>query len=143
MTIKIIVVGRLKEKSYSDRIKKYIKWVSNDIKIDIIYIKDSQSKKIEDQITKLSKINFFNICLSEEGDSLSSEEFSNLLFNNNQDIAFFIGGPNGHTKKSFNESDKILSLSAMTLPHEMATLILIEQLFRALSIKKGTRYHRI
>ena len=143
MTIKIIVVGRLKEKSYSDRIKKYIKWVSNDIKIDIIYIKDSQSKKIEDQITKLSKINFFNICLSEEGDSLSSEEFSNLLFNNNQDIAFFIGGPNGHTKKSFNESDKILSLSAMTLPHEMATLILIEQLFRALSIKKGTPYHRI
>ena len=143
MTIKIIVVGRLKEKSYSDRIKKYIKWVSNDIKIDIIYIKDSQSKKIEDQITKLSKINFFNICLSEEGDSLSSKEFSNLLFNNNQDIAFFIGGPNGHTKKSFNESDKILSLSAMTLPHEMATLILIEQLFRALSIKKGTRYHRI
>ena len=143
MTIKIIVVGRLKEKSYSDRIKKYIKWVSNDIKIDIIYIKDSQSKKIEDQITKLSKINFFNICLSEEGDSLSSEEFSNLLFNNNQDIAFFIGGPNGHTKKSFNESDKILSLSAMTLPHEIATLILIEQLFRALSIKKGTPYHRI
>ena len=143
MTIKIIVVGRLKEKSYSDRIKKYIQWMSNDIKIDIIYIKDSQSKKIEDQITKLSKINFFNICLSEEGDSLSSKEFSNLLFNNNQDIAFFIGGPNGHTKKSFNESDKILSLSAMTLPHEMATLILIEQLFRALSIKKGTRYHRI
>ena len=143
MTIKIIVVGRLKEKSYSDRIKKYIKWVSNDIKIDIIYFKDSQSKKIEDQITKLSKINFFNICLSEQGDSLSSKEFSNLLFNNNQDIAFFIGGPNGHTKKSCDESDKILSLSAMTLPHEMATLILIEQLFRALSIKKGTQYHRV
>tara|TARA_X000001036_G_C20316354_1_gene658567 strand:+ start:30 stop:461 length:432 start_codon:yes stop_codon:yes gene_type:complete len=143
MTIKIVVVGRLKEKSYSDRIKKYIKWVSSDIKIDIIYIKDSQFKKIENQISKLSKLNFFNICLSEQGDSLSSKGFSNLLFNNNQNIAFFIGGPNGHTKKSYDESDKILSLSPMTFPHEMATLILIEQLYRALSIKKGTQYHRI
>jgi len=53
-----------------------------------------------------------------------------------------MGGSDGHPPELFNKIDYILSLSKMTMPHEMATLVLTEQIYRALSIKKGSKYHR-
>ncbi|MBA64896.1 MAG: hypothetical protein CMG55_03745 [Candidatus Marinimicrobia bacterium] len=142
MKIKIVVIGTLKEKLYNDRIQKYLKWIARDIKIELVYIKDSQHKKIEQQINRLKKQKFFNVCLSEKGDLITSQIFSDFIFNKNQNIAFLIGGPDGHPKSVFDKSDYILSLSKMTFPHEMSTLVLTEQIFRAISIKKGTKYHR-
>ena len=65
-----------------------------------------------------------------------------FLFDQNQDIAFFIGGPEGHSeiiKKSIKRS---ISLSTFTMPHEMALLVFMEQIYRAVQIKKGGIYHR-
>ena len=53
-----------------------------------------------------------------------------------------MGGPDGHPKNLIKKPDFKLSLSKMTMPHEMAALVLTEQIFRAFSIRKGTRYHR-
>ena len=141
MEIKIVVIGKLKEKIYQRRVQKYLKWISKDVKIEIVYIKDSNNK-ILTNLDKLKKNNFFSICLSENGIQMSSNTFSKFIFNNKEKLSFIIGGPDGHSSEILNEADYILSLSKMTMPHEMATLVLIEQIYRAFSIKKGSKYHR-
>lgn len=141
MEIKIVVIGKLKEKIYQRRVQKYLKWISKDVKIEIVYIKDINNK-ILTKLDKLKKNNFFSICLSENGIQMSSNTFSKFIFNNKEKLSFIIGGPDGHSSEILNEADFILSLSKMTMPHEMATLVLIEQIYRAFSIKKGSKYHR-
>jgi len=141
MEIKIVVIGKLKEKIYQRRVQKYLKWISKDVKIEIVYIKDSNNK-ILTKLDKLKKNNFFSICLSENGIQMSSNTFSKFIFNNKEKLSFIIGGPDGHSSEILKEADYILSLSKMTMPHEMATLVLIEQIYRAFSIKKGSKYHR-
>ena len=86
--------------------------------------------------------NFFCVCLSEHGKNLNSISFSKFIFNNGEKIVFILGGPNGHPENLIKEMDFNLSLSKMTMPHEMAALVLAEQLFRAFSIKKSSKYHR-
>ena len=141
MEIKIVVIGKVKEKIYQRRVQKYLKWISKDVKIEIVYIKGSNNK-ILTKLDKLKKNNFFSICLSENGIQMSSNTFSKFIFNNKEKLSFIIGGPDGHSSEILNEADYILSLSKMTMPHEMATLVLIEQIYRAFSIKKGSKYHR-
>ena len=142
MEIKIVVNGKLKEKIYLRRIKKYLEWISKDVKIEIIHIKDSNKNNILTKIDRLKRINFFSICLSENGIQMSSNAFSKFIFNNKEKLSFIIGGPDGHSSEILNEADHILSFSKMTMPHEMATLVLVEQIYRAFSIKKGSKYHR-
>ncbi len=142
MHIKIILIGKIKEKIYDSRIQKYLDWLSSDSKFEIVIIKDSNAHKIEHQISKHKKNNFFCVCLSEEGENLDSNSFSKFIFNNGEKIVFILGGPNGHPETLKRKTDFNLSLSKMTMPHEMAALVLTEQLFRAFSIKKGSKYHR-
>ena len=142
MHIKIVLIGKIKEKVYNKKIQKYLDWLSRDSKFEIIIVKDSNSNKIKDQIGKLKKDNFFCVCLSEHGKNLNSISFSKFIFNNGKKIVFILGGPNGHPENLIKEMDFNLSLSKMTMPHEMAALVLAEQLFRAFSIKKRSKYHR-
>ena len=76
------------------------------------------------------------------GSNYHQNNFQNIFFERTQDLTFFIGGPDGHPQIIEKESKSILSLSNLTLPHEMALLVLTEQIFRAISIKKGSKYHR-
>ena len=142
MHIKIVLIGKIKEKAYNDKIQKYLEWLSRDSKFEVIVVKDSNSNKIQYQIAKLKKNNFFCICLSEHGKNLNSISFSKFIFDKSENIAFIIGGPDGHPENLMKKMDFNLSLSKMTMPHEMAALVLVEQLFRAFSIKKGSKYHR-
>ena len=83
------------------------------------------------------------ISLGEEGKSFSSKEFSSLLLNfNNQKITFFIGDSDGLSSQFKYNSDLLLSLSPLTFTHELARLVLIEQIYRAVSIAKNSPYHR-
>ena len=142
MHIKIVLIGKIKEKVYNKKIDKYLEWLSRDAKFEIVIVKDSNSNKIIYQIDKHKKNNFFCVCLSEHGKNLNSISFSKFIFNSGEKIVFFLGGPNGYSKNIIKKMDFNLSLSKMTMPHEMAALILAEQLFRAFSIKKGSKYHR-
>ena len=85
MKIKILAVGKLKEKAYQDRIGEYIKWINRDIPVELTFLKDN------DKVNKklLSKISSkdHTICLSEEGEKKSSKEFSKLLFNKALDLS--------------------------------------------------------
>ena len=140
MKIKILAVGKLKEKAYQNRIGEYVKWINRDIPVELIFLKDN------DKVNKklLANINSKNhtICLSGEGEKRSSEEFSKLLFNKALDHTFIIGGPDGLPTFIKEKANQIFSLSELTFHHEMALLIFAEQLYRAVSIEKGRNYHR-
>ena len=115
---------------------------------------DQYKKRMPDLLIrefKQFKINNFKddrekniiISLGEEGKSFNSKEFSSLLLNfNNQKITFFIGDSDGLSSQFKHNSDLLLSLSPLTFPHELARLILIEQIYRAVSITKNSPYHR-
>ena len=142
MKIKLLVIGKLKEKAYRDRINEYIKWINKDIPIELIFLKDSTedkiSKKLSSHITHQNHV----ICISEGGEKQSSIEFSEFIFDITRNLIFIVGGPDGHPKDIKEKANQILSLSKMTFPHEMALLILTEQIYRGISIKKGSKYHR-
>ena len=140
MKIKILAVGKLKEKAYQNRIGEYVKWINRDIPVELIFLKDNDkvNKKLLAHINSKEHI----ICLSEEGEKKSSKEFSTLLFNKALSHTFIIGGPDGLSRYIKEKANQIFSLSELTFPHEMALLILAEQLYRAVSIEKGSNYHR-
>ena len=142
MKIKLVVIGKLKEKIYKERVHEYVKWINKDFPIELIFLKESKKDKINKKLKNHMESQNHVICVSEKGKAKSSMQMSRFLFNGTRDLAFFIGGPNGHPKFIMEKADTVLSLSEMTFPHEMALLMLTEQIYRAISIKKGTKYHR-
>ena len=124
-------------------------------KIKKIWIKDGinqYKKRMPDLIiNELKTFNINNlrsnnniiICLSEEGKQFNSLELSSLLLNfKNKKINFLIGDTDGISSEIKEESDLLLSLSSLTFPHELARLILLEQIYRAISISNNYPYHR-
>ena len=143
MKIKILAIGKFKNVQFKDKINEYLKWINSDYPIELVILKERKEKELIKIILKhLSSKDIF-ISLSEEGIQYSSIKFSKFIHESNRKLVFLIAGPNGHSKIIKDKSDQILSLSNFTFPHEMATLILTEQIFRAVSIQKGSKYHRI
>ena len=88
-------------------------------------------------------VNNIIICLAEEGKSFSSIELTSLLLNfKNKKINFLIGDADGIPSDIKQKSHLLLSLSPLTFPHELARLILLEQIYRAISISNNSPYHR-
>ncbi len=142
MHIKIVLISKIKEKVYIKKIHKYLEWLSRDLKLEIVVIKDSNLNKVKSQISKLKKNNFFCVFLSEHGQNINSNAFSKLIFSIGKKVAFIMGGPDGHPENIVKTADLKLSLSKMTMPYGLATLVLTEQIYRAFSIQKGSKYHR-
>ena len=100
------------------------------------------NKKINEILKNKKKSDMF-ISLDEAGKTFTSIEFSNLIFNNHfKKIVFFIGGTDGLTEMTLDQSDQILSLSKMTFTHSFAAIILLEQIYRSATIKINHPYHR-
>jgi len=142
MRIKILAIGKVKEKAYHKRIIEFVKWINRDVSIELVFFKDNNHSRLEKKVESHLKNRDHIMCLTEEGRELSSIQFSEYLFNKTNDIVILIGGPNGHMNSIKEKAAQIISLSKMTFPHEMALLILTEQIYRAISIKKGNKYHR-
>lgn len=88
----------------------------------------------------------FTIALDERGKPLSSEAFAQLLRRHidmgTQDLAFLIGGPDGHAPETRDRAGLLLSLGPMTWPHRLVRVMLIEQIYRAVTIMVNHPYHR-
>ena len=121
---------------------EYLKRLQRFGNITILSIRENKSttQKILDVIG-----NSFCIILDEGGKSFSSKQLATFLEkkkNQSLDIAFVIGGPDGHSDTLYKRADMKLSLSALTFPHDIATLLLTETLYRSLTILEGHPYHR-
>ena len=137
---KIIAIGKIKKHWIQEGINTYLKRLPG---LKVIEIKDSTQTKEEYAINEYIKKNEILVTLNENGNSFTSKEFSKKLINcQNQNITFAIGGATGFSP-SFNLSSAWqLSLSPLTFPHEIARLLLIEQLYRAKTIAQGGPYHK-
>ena len=131
----INAIGKIKKPWIREGIYQYKKRMPN---LLINEFKDFKINNFKDNRDKNIIIG-----LSEEGKLFNSKKFASLLSNfNNQKITFFIGDSDGLCHQVKHNSDLLLSLSPFTFPHELARLILIEQIYRAVSITKNSPYHR-
>jgi 23S rRNA (pseudouridine1915-N3)-methyltransferase len=158
MKIKIITVGKLKEKYLVEGIKEYTKRLSKYCKLEFIEVKDEQApdnlsdkdidiiKDIEGERI-LSKLNDeYIIALAIEGKQLSSEALAKKMIEitnyNSSSICFIIGGSLGLSNDILNKANYKLSFSNMTFPHQLMKLILLEQIYRAFRINNNEPYHK-
>jgi len=133
--LSINAIGKIKKPWIKEGIDQYKKRMPDLIIREFKHFKISSFKENRDKNIIIS--------LGEEGKSFNSKEFSSLLLNfNNQKITFFIGDSDGLSSQFKYNSDLLLSLSPLTFPHELARLVLIEQIYRAVSITKNSPYHR-
>lgn len=150
--IKIITVGKLKEKYLIDAIEEYQKRLSKYTKLEIIEVLDEanyEEEKIKEKealkIEKYLNNKDYIITLEIEGKELTSEEFAQKLNNIlmiNSNITFIIGGSYGLADRVKKRSNYKLSFSKMTFPHQLFRVILLEQIYRAFKIKNNETYHK-
>lgn len=150
--IKIITVGKLKEKYLIDAIEEYQKRLSKYTKFEIIEVLDEanyEEEKIKEKealkIERYLNNKDYIITLEIEGKELTSEEFAQKLNNIlmiNSNITFIIGGSYGLADRVKKRSNYKLSFSKMTFPHQLFRVILLEQIYRAFKIKNNETYHK-
>ena len=136
----IYAVGKVRKKWIQDGIASYLKRLPG---LTIHEVKDSTPQKEGKVIQSLLKKNELLIVLTEEGDPISSVPFSKQLqVFGSQRISFAIGGAEGIDNQLKKSATILLSLSRMTFPHEIALLLLVEQIYRAQTISQASPYHR-
>ena len=137
---KIIVIGKTKKKWIQAGIEMYLNRLPG---LQIIEIKDSTKTKEEYTIKEIINKKQTLVTLSENGECFTSKQFAKkLIACDNQNINFAIGGPTGLSPSLNNSASWQLSLSPLTFPHEIARLLLVEQLYRAKTIADGGPYHK-
>ncbi|MDD5698198.1 MAG: 23S rRNA (pseudouridine(1915)-N(3))-methyltransferase RlmH [Victivallaceae bacterium] len=142
MLIKIIAVGKIKDRGLQNKIDEFIKWISPYAKIEMVELRDSNVESEGTAILKaLNREKAFVFALSEEGREFSSSELARELAAVDRKMIFIIGGPFGLSPAVKQGADMLLSLSKMTFTHEMARLFLVEQIYRAIDIARGGKYH--
>lgn len=143
--IKLICVGKIKEKYLTDGINDYLKRINKYHKVQIIEVEDSTIDNEEVKISKYIDNKDFVITLEIEGNMLSSVELANKLdktFITNSNITFIIGGSYGLSDNIKKRSNYKLSFSNMTFPHGLFRLIFLEQLYRCFKILNNETYHK-
>lgn len=156
MNIKIIALGKIKEKFLKDGIDEFLKRLTPYSSVEIIElpaieIKDENlTQKILEQegekILSHIKPQSYVITMEIKGKMLSSEELAQkietLTNDGTGEVVFVIGSSCGISPIVSNRADFKLSMSKMTFLHQFARLILVEQIYRAFKIIKGEKYHK-
>jgi 23S rRNA (pseudouridine1915-N3)-methyltransferase len=133
MRISVIAVGRLRP-PYQDDVEHYRKLLAGHARVELVEVREDE--KVPPRLPERA----FTVLLSSAGQALDSLEFSRWLEErrqNGRDLCFVIGGPKGLEL----EADARLSLGPMTLPHQLARVVLLEQLYRAHKILAREPYH--
>ena len=144
--IRIICLGKLKEDYLKEAVSDYLKRLTNYHKVEIIELKDNESI-IEEEKEILNVLNnkSFKIALDIKGISTSSEELATLIDKKLMEYAnidFIIGSSNGLSSNILSQVNMKISFGAITLPHGLFRVVLLEQVYRAFKILNNERYHK-
>lgn len=159
LNIKLVVVGKLKEKFHKDEVDEYLKRLSRYAKVSIIEVEEEKIKdnsslkenqmilvKEGNNVLRNVKDNEYMFLLDLHGKEISSEEFASkmkdLPVNNYSTISFVIGGSLGVSDELRARSNFKLKLSPMTFTHQMTRIIILEQIYRAFKINSNETYHK-
>ena len=159
MNIKIVCVGKLKEKYFKDGIAEYVKRLSKFCKFQIVEVPDEKApeklsdaemekvkeiegKRILDKIKDKEYVYVTAIKGKERTSEAFAKELSNLTTYGHSDITFVIGGSLGTSDAVNKRADDLISFGKFTMPHQLMRLVLIEQIYRAFMINSGSPYHK-
>jgi len=143
--IKIICVGKLKEKYLVDACLEYKKRITKYTNIELIELKDSNISKEKEEILKYIDKKDYIITLQVEGNNIDSIELSKKIDNiflTNPNITFIIGGSDGLDDEIKKISNYALSFSKLTFPHQLFRVMLLEQIYRCFKILNNETYHK-
>lgn len=140
----LLIVGKLKNASIKSLAEDYQKRLKRHGRFETVEFADgtveSEGQRLFDYLNKQTQSKIF--ILAEEGQTLSSESFSQeLQALQGQHAIFVIGGAYGLDPAVKAKADRLLSLSPMTFTHELAQMLLCEQIYRGISILNGCKYH--
>lgn len=159
MNIKIVCVGKLKEKYFKDGIAEYVKRMSRFAKVKIVQVPDEKApeklspaemeqvkeiegKRILDKIKDKEYVYVTAIKGNERTSEAFAKELSDLTTYGHSDITFVIGGSLGTSDAVNRRADDLISFGKFTMPHQLMRLVLIEQIYRAFMINSGSPYHK-
>ena len=159
MNIKIVCVGKLKEKYFKDGIAEYVKRMSRFAKIKIVQVPDEKApeklspaemeqvkeiegKRILDKIKDKEYVYVTAIKGKERTSEDFAKELADLTTYGHSDITFVIGGSLGTSDAVNKRADDLISFGKFTMPHQLMRLVLVEQIYRAFMINSGSPYHK-
>ena len=157
--IKIIAVGKLKERYWREAVAEYLKRLGPYAKVEVVEIQEEKEAdnasaaeikqvltKEGERIEKHLNPSCFVIPLAIEGSMFSSEKLAAMMerlsLEGKSQVSFIIGGSHGLAPQILDRGDFLLSFSPVTFPHQMMRVLLLEQIYRAYKISKGEPYHK-
>ncbi len=151
MKLTFLSIGRDRSGLFSPGVEEYVKRLGHVAKVAVHELPESKASgakakdaEAEALLAKLGPRDVL-VAMDERGKTLSSVEFASWLgrqHDESRDVAFAIGGDEGLSEAVRAKARLVLSLSPMTLPHRLARLVLVEQVYRAFTILKGEPYHK-
>ena len=146
MRLQVVAVGKPALAYARDGIGLYASRIRPFTNLEIHTVKPAPREKLESRLLDLTASSF-RVILDERGKSPDTRQFSDKLGKWRDDpgiksVSFLIGGSDGHSHELRNQADFLLALSPLTLQHELAQLLLLEQVYRALTILHDHPYHR-
>ena len=146
MTFKIIAAGKTSHAYAKTGIAEYLKRLQRYGKFELIHVKDGDSEGVSKRLLEASK-GALIVAMDERGKDLSSHAFAEQMRTWTDDptiksVCFLIGASDGHTEALRKQARLLLRLSKMTMMHELALLVLLEQIYRGQTILRGEPYHR-
>ncbi|WP_373047327.1 23S rRNA (pseudouridine(1915)-N(3))-methyltransferase RlmH [Vulgatibacter sp.] len=155
MKVRVLAIGTDKSGLFEPAIAEYTKRIGRYAQLELLELppskkggSDALRAKEEEGQSLLGKLKGTElvVVLDERGEDLTSEAFSRQVvqeaMNRGRDLAFLIGGAEGHADAVRRKADRVLALSRMTLAHRLARLVLVEQIYRAFAIARGEPYHK-
>ena len=146
MRIRLIVAGQPALAYAKAGVDEYLKRLARFGTYELVTVKAGTSEEVSIRLLERSE-GCFRIAMDERGESLGTRAFSAKLTSladrgDIKAVAFLIGAADGHNDALRASADHLLALSPLTLQHELALLVLLEQLYRAASLQSGSPYHR-
>ncbi|MGC6426196.1 MAG: 23S rRNA (pseudouridine(1915)-N(3))-methyltransferase RlmH [Akkermansiaceae bacterium] len=146
MTWRILAAGKPALVYARKGIEEYLKRLSRGAKVELVYLKAGSSEAVSADLLARSE-GTFRIALDERGKDWTTEDFVKRVNTWEMDpgiktISLLIGASDGHSAELRDKADAVWALSPLTLQHELALVVLLEQLYRAYTIKRGEPYHR-
>lgn len=154
MKHQLLFLGKIKDRFIEDGVAEYASRLQHYTSFTITILKEKgkgrrKSLSAENQgqlLLQAVPANATIVVLDSKGKQFSSESFSQKIdqweLQGIRQVCYLIGGPDGHAAEVLAAADLLISLSKMTFTHDMARMLLVEQLYRAYTIKAGEQYHK-
>ncbi len=134
MNLQLLFIGKPRSREANLLAQEYAGRIKHYCKFEMVQLKDEKAAAAYGRA--------FKVVLDPAGEQLTSRELAAFLEKTTRETAFFVGGAEGFSDEFRARSDRLISLSKMTLPHELARVILAEQIYRAFTILRGHPYPR-